>query len=74
MCVGGVRIALYLLDAHLGNGAGHITATLKAPLLLTIRLVRYEAVLRSCGTSPVGRRILTCGSVHSWQLYSAASL
>ena len=44
------------------------------PLLLTSGLVRYKAVLHSCGISPVGGRVLTCDSVHLWRLYSAASL
>ena len=39
---------------HLENGTGHRTATMVAPLLLTSGPVRYEAVLQSCGTSPVG--------------------
>ena len=38
---------------HLGNGSGHRTAILVAPLLLTSGPVRYESVLHSCGTSPV---------------------
>ena len=40
--------------AHVGNSTGYRTATLAAPLLLTSGLVRYEARLHSCGTSPVG--------------------
>ena len=40
--------------AHLGNGTGHRTVTLAAPLLLTSGPVRYEAVLHSCGISLVG--------------------
>ena len=51
-----------LLDAHLGNGIGSKTVTMAAPLLLTSGLVRYEAVLHSCGTSPVrgdGYRLVT---------------
>ena len=51
---------------HLGNGTGRRTATLAAPLLLTSGLMRYEAVLDSWGTSPVGGRALTCDSAHSW--------
>ena len=39
--------------AQLGNGTGCRTATLAAPLVLTSGLLRYEAVLHSCGTSPV---------------------
>ena len=62
------------LDAHLGNGTGRRTATMMAPLpplpplllLLTSGLVRDEAVLHSCGTNPVGGRVATCDSVHSW--------
>ena len=42
-------------------------------ILSTSGPVRYEAVLHSCGTSPVGD-IPTCDSAHSWQLYSTASL
>ena len=38
---------------HLGNGTGHITVTMAAPLLHTSDPVRYEAVLQSCGTRPV---------------------
>ena len=43
--------------AHIGNGTGRSTATLAPPLLvlLTSGLVRYEARLHSCGTSPVGQ-------------------
>ena len=40
--------------AHLGNGTGHITATMMALLLLTSGPVRYEAGLHSRGTSPGG--------------------
>ena len=39
--------------AHLGNGQGCRTATMVAPLPVTSGPVRYEAVLQSCGTSPV---------------------
>ena len=39
--------------AHLGNSTGHRTATMVAPLVTT-GPARYEAVLHSCGTSPVG--------------------
>ena len=52
--VWGGRVTLQLLDADLGNGTGRRTATIMAPLLFTSGLVRYEAVLHSCGTSPVG--------------------
>ena len=31
--------------AHLGNGTGHRTATLVAPLLLSSGLVRYDTIL-----------------------------
>ena len=43
-----------MLNAHLGNGTGHRTATMAAPLALTNGPVSYEAVLHSCGTIPVG--------------------
>ena len=55
MYVWGVHVALQLLDAHLGNGTGHRTVTMAAPLLFTSGLVRYEAVLHSYGESLVGR-------------------
>ena len=42
--------------------------------VLTSGLVRYEAVLQNCRTSPVWGRVPTCDSAHSWWLYSAASL
>ena len=45
-----VRVAVYLLDAHLGND------TMVAPLLLTSGLLRYETALHSHGTSTVGER------------------
>ena len=51
-----------MLDAHLGNGTSHRTAITTAPLLLTRGLVRYEAVLDSCGTSLVGR-VFVSGSI-----------
>ena len=52
---------------HLGNSMGHRTLTLAAHLLFIIDLVRYEAVLHSCGTSPVaGRLVPTCDIVYSW--------
>ena len=38
---------------NLGNSTGHRTVTMAAPLLLTSGPGRYEAVLHSCGTSPV---------------------
>ena len=50
------------------------TVTMTATLLLTSGLVSYEAVLHSCGTSPVGQWVPTCDSAHSRWLYSAASL
>ena len=74
MCVGGVCVGIYLLDAHLGNGSGRRTVTMMAPLLLTHGLVRYEAVLHSCGTSLVGGWVPTCDSAQSWPFYSTASL
>ena len=64
----------YLLDAHLGNGTDRRTATLMTPLLFTSGLVRYEAVLQSCRTSPVGGWAPTCNSAHSWQLHRTVSL
>ena len=73
-CMFGEFVSLYSCTAHIGNGTGHRTATMTAPLLLTLGSVRYEALLHSCGTSPVRRRVPTCDSVHSWQLHSAASL
>ena len=39
---------------HSGNGTGRRTVTFVAPLPLTSGPVRYEAVLHSCVTSPVG--------------------
>ena len=61
--------------AHLGNSTGRRTVTMAAPLLLTSGPVRYEAVLYSCGTSPVaGGLVLTCDSVHSCRLYSDVSV
>ena len=42
------------MHAQLGKGTGHRTATMMAPLLLTIGPVRYEAMLHSCWSSPVG--------------------
>ena len=39
--------------AHLENGTGRRTPTMAAPLLLTRGLVRYEAVVHSCGTNSV---------------------
>ena len=49
-----VCVGILLLDACLGNGTGQRTATMMAPLVLTSGPVRYEAVLHSCRTSPVG--------------------
>ena len=72
--VRGVRVTVQLLDANLGSGTGHITVAMAAPLLLISGLARYEAGFHSCRTSPVGWRVSTCGSVHSWWLYSAVSL
>ena len=69
----GVCVALWLLDAHLGNSIGCRTVTIMAPLLLTSGLAVYEDVLHSCGRRPVGWRVWTCDSAHSWWLYSAAS-
>ena len=55
-----VHVAVSLLNIHLGNGTGHSTVTMAAPLVLTSGvtsgLARYEAVLHSCGTIPVGGR------------------
>ena len=54
-CVyGEVRVTLQLLDTHLGNDTGRRTVTVAAPLLLTSGLVRYEAMLHTCGTNLVG--------------------
>ena len=66
-------MSLQLLDAHLGNGSGHRTVTMMAPLLLTSDMMRYEAVLHNCETSAVGGGVPTCDSAHSWQLYGTAS-
>ena len=52
--------------AHLENGTGRRIATMVAPLLLTSGPVKYEALLHSCGTSPVGGEVPTCDSAHSW--------
>ena len=51
--------------AHLGNGTGRRTVTMAAPLLVTSELVRYEAVLHSCGTSPVGGKRYRLVTVHT---------
>ena len=56
--------------AHLGNGTGHRTATLAAPPLHTSGQVRYEAVLHSYGTSPVGKGI----GIDVWQCAFMATL
>ena len=40
-----LHVAVWLLDAHLGNGTGRRTVTMVAPLVLTSGPVRYEAVL-----------------------------
>ena len=58
VCVYGCRhgefVPLYCLLAHtLGNGTGRRLTTMVTPLLLTSGLVRYEAGLHSCGTSPL---------------------
>ena len=53
VCMGSLYCCI-VACAHLGNGTGRRTATLVAPLLLTSGPLRYEAVLQSCGTSPVG--------------------
>ena len=57
----------------LGNSTGHRTATMTAPLPLTSGPVMYEAVLRSCRTNPVGGRVPTCDSAHTWRLYYSVS-
>ena len=49
-----VRVGVWLLDPHLGNGTGRRTVTMASPLLLTSGLARYEAMLQSCETSLVG--------------------
>ena len=74
-----IRVAVKLLDAHLGNDTGRITATMAAPLLLTSFLVRYEALLHGYGTSSVfvvvyilatskvtPGQVPICDSAHSW--------
>ena len=51
-----VPIGGQLLDSvrrTLENSTVCRIVTMEAPLLLTSGLVRYEAVLRGCGTSPV---------------------
>ena len=45
VCVWGVCVTVYLLDAHLRSGTGHRPVTVMAPLLLTSGPVRYEAML-----------------------------
>ena len=57
--------------AHLGNGTGHRTATLVAPLLLTSGMKLCFTVM---GQSQWGMFVLMCDSAHSWRLYSATSL
>ena len=42
-----------MLGADLGNGTGRRTVTMATPPALTSGPVRYEAVLRGSGTSPV---------------------
>ena len=60
MCVwgGGSSNRCIIACTHLGNGTGHRTVNMP-PLLLNSDLVSYEAVLHSCGTSPVGSRVGT---------------
>ena len=53
MCMGSSYRCI-VACVHLGNGTGRRTVTLTTPLLLTSRPVRFEAVLHSCGTIPVG--------------------
>ena len=50
----GVYVIAKMLDAHLANGTGRRTVTMAAPLLLKSGALRYEVVLHSCGTSPMG--------------------
>ena len=54
VCMGNLYRCIVVADAPFGNGTGRRTATLAAPLALTSGLVRYEAVLHSYGTNPVG--------------------
>ena len=70
---GGTMVSL--LDAHLGNGTGHRTVKMKAPLAFTSDPVRCEAVLHSCGTSLVGLdRLVTVHThgdfivLHHWDI------
>ena len=65
MYVWGVCVALYLLDAHLGNGTCRRTVTMTAPLILSSGLLRYEAVLHIVGQVQRVGQVLTCNSVHS---------
>ena len=45
-------VALWLVDAHLGNITCRITVTMTAPLLLISGPVRYEVVLPHWNTIP----------------------
>ena len=69
----GQFVSLYSCLMHLRNATDPRTTTMMTPLLLTSGLARYEAVLHSGWASPVGGRVLTCHSAHSWQLCSTAS-
>ena len=63
---------LSMRKAYLGNGTGCRTAAMGASLFLTSGLVRCEAVLHDCGTSPVCLFVLQHSnsiSVISWQWY-----
>ena len=53
VCMGGSYRCI-VPYTHLGNGTGRLTVTLVAPLLFTGDPMRYEAVLHSCRTSPMG--------------------
>ena len=50
VCMGSLYCCI-VACTHLGNGTGHRTVTMAAPLLLPSGLVRYYAMLHSCGTS-----------------------
>ena len=57
MCVcwgGGSLYCCTVACAHLENITGRRNVVMATPLLLTSGPVRYETVLHSCGTSPVG--------------------
>ena len=45
MYIWGVHTIVQLLDAHLGNGTGHRTVTMVAPLVLTSGPVRCASQL-----------------------------